>query len=669
MTLYNNAIMDYAYSGMAPIPGEQPPLSSGGAQWPRMLNLDDDTEDRLKRFLWEEIRMARMEKQDLVDDWIQWQADYWATPASKEKNFPFRKAANVVIPITAIAVEAIYARIMNTIFAVKPFWSIRPKRGEWVDAAKPFEEFLQTEVENPNSLDAYAFCQDSVLELVKLGTAIGKSGYERDIRKSVKTIGETEMTHWYERHNGATLDYVPVANFLMRMSEQDPQTSTWCGEEHSFTWSQLKRMSLSGRISPDSVESIRVWWLDQRDGLGGEEYEEELDKLAHTEPLWGKTFKTEEIWAAFDVDKDGVDEEIVIDFHWRSNTILSIRYNWYEDMHRPYRIGQYIKVEGRWAGIGVGKQNEQFQDIITTIHRQKLDNATLANMRMIAIKKGSGYGPDEPVFPGKMWFLDDPVSDIHPLEMSEIYQSSFVNEEVLVRYSDKRTGANDLVLGIPQSGTPGTATGDLSRLAESNKKFDLVLKNVRRWFSLLGADVVENYQQFGDQRRHYLVLDPEEAQWVDKILQMPSSLVSEGAIVELTATDSVVNRQVEQQQWMSLFQLMRGYYTELVQLAELVQDPQLLQYVVQRALKVGDEALKRLLNTFNQQETDRLLLIPEKPQGGPNGPPRPTDRLGQLVGPSAQPGGGGFQFNSLIPRMGNLAGSTPFVGRNGSPPS
>lgn len=663
-------LSDPAFVGDAPVrgqPGDSFVQDSPRGNWPPMVRLSEEAKLRLKDFLSTEIRRARHERQDLVSDWTNWQADYWAQPAQDQKDFPFTKAANIVVPLTAIAVEAVHARLMNTVFGAEPLWSIRPQNEQWVEHAKPAENFLESERKNSSALDVYDFAQDSLMELVKLGTAIGKSGYTRDIRKSGRHTptdpgegnGMQVDDFWHERHNGATLDYVPVANFLMRLHENDPQEATWVGEEHRFTWSQMKRMAQSGRLLASGVENVKQHWIREHEesksgGSAGQDYEEDLDEQLHLDPHWATMFDVQEIWLSFDVDGDGYDEEIVVDYSYEADEILSIRFNWYDDLHRPYRITQYVRVEGRWAGIGIAKQNEQFQEEVTTVHRQRLDNATLANMRMIAIKKNSGYGPDEPVFPGKMWFLDNPQEDIQPLEMSEIYQSAIINEQELVRYSEKRTGVNEVLLGMQPQGTPGTATGDLARIQEGNKRFDLVLKNVRNWLGQLGQDVLSNYQQFGAQRRHFLVEDPRDAQLVEQIFQMPSSLVADGAIVELSATDSQTNKQVEQQQWMSLFQTLQQYYSVVFEnsqiLAQVTGNPQLVAQTAQRALRAADEAMRRLLQTFDVADAERLLFLNEQEgrQGGPaapqGGPPRvpqsgPNGRTGRAVRGAGQEAG------------------------------
>jgi hypothetical protein len=661
---------DPAFEGLVAIPG--PPKgrdeSDIPGRWPRLIVLDNDTSFRLKQFLTFEIDQCWQERNTLVEDWIQWQKDYWAKPAQKVRNFPFARAANVVIPMTAIAVETIYARLLNTLFSVKPFWSLRPRTTAWIDASPRVEKWLQAEAEDVNSLDVYGFARESLLELIKFGTGIGKSGYERDLRKvNVDLPDGTVQEKWIERKNGATLDYVPLANFLLRLHEKDPQLATWVGEEHNgWTWSQLKREALSGRIDPKALEEIKHYINSQGNRQSpGARLDEERRKMENAEPNWYDRFDFQEVWLSFDVDGDGIDEEIVVDFHKESETLLSVRYNWYSDLHRPYRIGVYIPVEGRWAGLGVGKQGEQFQALITTIHRQRLDAGTLANMGQIAVKKTSGYGPGEPIFPGKMWFLDD-VNDIKEFSLSDTqHMHQLNNEDTARQYSDKRMGVNELNLGMPQGGTPGTATSDLAKLAEGNKKFDMVLRNVRRWYGLIGQDVIANFQQFGNQDRHWLLQD-REGVFVEEFLSLPPETVRRGAAVELTVTDSITNKDVEQQKWQGLFALLTQHYNNVLEKAmtvmQVTQDPTAFLMMANMSLRASNEATRRLLETFNVPDVDAFLMDLQNPNGDagsqtnqpqPSGPSQgdtniipaagmgiPLDALG-LGGTAALPPGDG----------------------------
>lgn len=661
---------DPAHAGDVPIQG--PPVeieTQEEGRWPRMLVLDEDTESRLTEYLDHEISLAWQERDLLVEDWSQWQKDYWAKPTKKVNNFPFKRASNVVIPMTAIAVEAIMARMLTTIFSIKPFFSLRPRIAPWVPAAPEIEGWLQTQVEDPDALDVDGFARESLLELVKLGTGVGKSGYERDIRKTNVDLPDgSTMPRWIERRNGPTLDYTPLANFLLRLHEKDPQVATWVGEDHlDITWAQLKRHALSGRMNPEAIEKIKAWWSQTNDiESAAQEYDTRRREQEHLEPSWKETFSFQEIWISFDVDGDGVDEEIVVDFHKDSRTLLSARYNWYKDAHRPYRIGVFIPVEGRWAGIGVGKQSEQFQALITTVHRQRLDAGTLANMGQIALKRTSGYGPDEPIFPGKMWFLENPSTDIAPFQLSNTQHFGQIqNEDAARQYADKRTGVNELILGIPTQRTPPTATSDLAKLAEGNKKFDMVLRNVRRWYSLLGLDILANYQQFGSRGHSYLVRG-EKGEFVEQFLKMPQTDIRKGLYIELTVTDSITNKEVEQMKWMQLFQVLSAHYDKVLeragQVAGILGDPQVFIMFSQMALRSSNTAMRRLLEAFGVPDIDSFLLDLEQEMrnaqseqggggepgasGGGEGAAGPS-RISGLLDPLGPPGGGGVEGNGV----------------------
>ena len=618
---------DPAYLGDAPVSGGVDVSQSAGTQgnWPRMIVLDSETEERLRSWIDAELDAFYVERGPMIEDWKRWQTLYWAAPAQKERTFPFKRAANIVIPLAAIAVEATHARFMNTLFTVKPFWSIRARTAEWRDVARPFENYLQSEVDSGETLNMFEFCDEWVMELCKLGTAVVKTGYTKLIKKGLRKEGNSEREVYAVVKNGATIERVPLANYIQRFADTDPQTAPLVGEEHEFTWNQLKRMAQSGRMDGDAIEEIKRQWTLIRqsdDPSTGAEVQKRQEELANAEPYDTATFKVKELYVSFDVDKDGWDEEIVVDYHRATGKFLSIRYNWYEDLHRPYRLVKYLPVEGIWPGIGICKQVEQFQEEATTIHRQRLDNATLANMAQIVIRKGLGYGDKEPIFPGKMWFVDNVQTDIKEFKLSEPYNSSFSNEESVVRYYEKRSGVNEVVLGIPHEGTPGTATSDLTRLAEGNKRFDLVLKNVKRTLSLAGYDVVSNIQFFGNGQIHWITEGDDGIQ-VEKVLRMPSVLVRRGAIIDLTVSDSITNRDVEQRQWMALFQVLTSFYAQVFQLSAMITqmtgDPGLLMQVAQRTLLAADAALRRLLETFTIVDADEYSLTGKEPYGSQNG--------------------------------------------------
>ena len=630
--------------------------------YPRELHLRGDIEEKLVSYLRDELVRHYFERQVMIDELKAWQHDYWAKPSQEKKTFPFSGAANIIIPLTSIAVETIHARTMTTLWAVKPFLSVKA-RGMLTDYEKPIENWLDYELQH--NVKIYKPTNDTILEIEKFGTGVAKSGYENITKKAIRPAPggrEEEIPVVIKR--GATMDCVSQARFLMPFSFKDPQTAPWVGEEHSESPYLVKLMEESGLFRTGTYEKLYNWVQQASVGTPpalARQYEREMEKLEHRESHWPRRIDWAEIWAAFDVDGDGTEEEIVIHYHIASQTLMSIRYNWYEDLHRPYRIGVYMPVENRWRGIGIAKQNEQFQKEITTMHRQRLDNATLANMRMFKVHKLSGYGPKEPIFPGKMWFLDD-MTHLEPFEISEVYQSAFANEQSTLIYSQQRTGINEILLGMPQVGTPGTATSDMARIQEGNKKFDFVMKNIKMFMGDVCMDIFSNILQFGP--RHSEIFQTiENGQLLTQLVNLPIPLIRDSILFEVMPAGQNQNRILDRQNWVQISQLLQQYYNSMLQLA--MGQPQLQQLILTKGLTAATEAMKQILESFDVRNIDRILVseVEGMINAGANGAlpnqggnPVPPNNGGALPGMdllakiAALAGGGGAPTTAVVPK-------------------
>ena len=609
------------------------------ADYPRLLNLDADTEGRVLSFLSQEIWHHQTERQDYVDEIIRWDKDYWATPSTEVRKFPFFGASNLIVPLTAISVEAVHARVMTTLFGLSPIVNTRVNMKNLPTATDSvIDQWVNYEL--MDRMNFYDAASDMALEAEKYGTLIGKAGYEKTTKKAVQEIGGVEQEFEVVTKDAATIDAVPNSRFYMRFSDQDPQTARWVGEEHSWTPFEVRQAEKDGLFTKGTFDKIAGFIQKTNEPIksgSGQEQTHEKEKQESKEPVWPNRVDFYEIWMSWDVDGDDTDEELQLFYHRESNILMGVRYNWYEDLHRPYRLAAYIPVEHRWAGVGIGKQNEQFQREVTAIHRQRLDNATIANMRMFVVNKLSGYGPNEPIFPGKMWFVDD-MSHVDTLQVGEIYQSSFANEQASLVFSQQRTGVNEVTLGMPQVGTPGTATSDLARIAEGNKKFDFSLKNIKNGLNQLIIDSIINIKQFGVQRQEFIDVIP-NGELINIVLQAPTAMLRDKIIFDITLSGSQRNKLADRSNWKELSVIFTQYYTNMLQLAQFSGSKELLQMVTIKGFTAATEAMRQLLESYEVRNADKLILsemeqalnaAAERTLPGSNGQPN-----GQPTGGSA----------------------------------
>lgn len=587
------------------------------ADYPRTIKLDKNTEDRLANYIESELILHDAERGDYINNLQSWQIDYWAEPSSAIGTFPFQNAATLIIPLAAISVEAIHSRVMTTMFALSQFVSAKPMSTDWQDHARPVEKFLDAEL--LNRVKIARPLNSAILEIIKYGTGVAKVGYEKVTKRAVHMVGSEEKEIEVTIRQGATVDAIPVSRFLMPYIYNDPQTAAWCGEEHEFTPYEIRTMELNGLYDEGTMESLQGHFTT---AATSNETQETQEKLESREPSWPERVQIHEIWLSFDVEgiedsvsagllpveemENAFDKEIVVHYHRPSRTFLAIRYNWHDDLHRPYYYGVYFPVEHRWAGIGVCKQVDQFQKEITTQHRQRIDNATLANCRMIKVSKLSQYGPDEPIFPGKMWFVDNPA-DIETFQLGEIYSSSYSNENQSLLYAQQRTGVNEVNLGMPQQGTPGTATSDLARIQEGNKKFDYTYRNIKSFTTEVVKGTVLNIKQFGPRASVYY----EKVEGGDKVREFFSqdySLIKEGMLLDIEVAGQQDNKLLDRNNWQQVAQLLTGYYDSMIGLAQAKQDPAMLALIVDHGMRAATETMKQILESFDLKNVDRIIV-------------------------------------------------------------
>lgn len=586
--------------------------------YPRLLNLSDDVSERLRSLLREVIERHKMERgswdQDLLDE----QRAYWAKPSSETKTFPFHGASNLIVPLCAIAVEAIHAREMTSLFALNPFINVTGKsiitlpesQVPVSDVETPLEEFMHHQL--LHVMKAKKVLGDALLTKTKFGTCVGKSGYERVVRTGVR-VGPSGKEEKFTTvlKDGAFIANVPLQNFVMPFASQDEQSSPFCGELHTCSPYEMKIMVESGMFYKDTWKKLETYVAQTSQTSEGTQADlrEDNEKQENRVPVWPERLIWYELEIGFNIDndEDASEKEICLHYSYDADLLLAVRYNDYDDLHRSYRKGIYFPVEGRWPGIGAIKQGIEFQREITVQHRQRIDNATLANIRMIVIHRLSGYGPGEPVFPGKMWFVDD-MTHVRSEQMGEVYQSAFANEQASLIYGQQRFGVNELTLGMPQAGTPGTATGDIARIQEGSKRFEFLFDNSREFVSQLALDALVNIAQYGSKTKEYFDI-VEDGHLVREFLSLPIGLIRQGLLIEIGATTQNSNRALDRQNWQSIAQVLQSYYQGLMALS--MNNPQLVALISQKGILALNEVAKQLLETFNMRNIDRILVKKE----------------------------------------------------------
>lgn len=603
------------------------------------IRLSEQQRTKITNYLTSEVESVLDGRQSMVKEWERAIEDYEAEPSAGRKDFPFEGACNIVIPTIATTVDAIFARELNTIFSLSPLWSIKPMQQRWVEHAKPTENFLEWAQSSVMSM--FDVCWSWYFEATLIGSSYVKMPYVNDVRRQLSyledgRIGFEDIIY----HAGPQPKYIPIQDMLLPDGDWTPQECPWIGNFFRLTKSQLIARGKQP-YGYDDVSKVRP--LTSKDQIRTKR--DQLEGFIRTTPY--QLYELAELWVDWDINGDGVDEQLVITWDNEDKRILRAIYNQYLEGYRPYHETCFMRRHGRNSGIGIARMLRQIAEGITTQYRQFIDNATLANTRIWKARRNSGIKQGQKIYPGKVLFLNDP-DDLKPEQLGDIYNSQMSVLGSLRESGERRTGLSDVHLGIesPRVVNRMPATNMLSILQEGNKRFDLTIRDMRYQTSKLGEAALALYQQFRPTGVAYNVLGP-DGDLVEEVWRMPRSRFKGGLGVIVSATAQSNNRELEKQSLMQMIQAVGSYYERMFQLSGMITNPQTPGEVRELAYKVahgGRELMKRLLQAYAMPDSDSLLpdLAKISPEEAANAGPRPIPLGGspQGVGLPGAPGGG-----------------------------
>jgi hypothetical protein len=365
------------------------------------------------------------------------------------------------------------------------------------------------------------------------------------------------------------------------------------------------------------------------------------------------------------------EDDIVVEYHIPTQTIIRGTYLRYHHGRRPYSKAVYFPTEG-FYGIGICEQKEMFQAFISDLTNFQHDNVLLSNSLGIAAKSGSNIAPGEPIYPGKIWITDgNPKEELMPFQLGSVYPSLPALISSVEYTGRQRTGVSDLNSGninsLP-SRTPATTVQSL--LEEGARRPDLTLKDLRRCLSEVGLRIIQLVQQHAQPSVNadgekllsaaMSVLGDEGGTTVIQKLGLPVQGAEYGLGVNLTATSATANKEVAKQAFMGLIQLQMQTAPALTQL--------IMQAIQAWGTPVGQVALdsaqgiaytmKRLFEQFDIRDLNEVVpQLPKDPVQAIGDPLAALQFLPPGGGaPQGAAGGGGMGALSGPPGAGGPSG-------------
>jgi len=606
------------------------------------LSFGEERVNALKSFITVELEDALSTRHPLEVLWRELMRMYDGVSKNPVKNFPIENAPNIEVTLGAISADAIYAQAYDTLFGVEPFVTVRgmPKRKndkEYAASVKALQRFVNFITENELGIKDSG--DECIIDNVQLGTGVFYIPWT-ERRKKTK-VAKVLAAHPRIRC------HPPEDTFAPGGSVDDPDEALWIGLRFWYTAQEIEAISRRNGWNTLGINpaGTKDWVRTRREILG-----RQMTGMERK----GNLYEIFDIYCYFDIDEDGLDEDLYVVWDRTSRNILHVGYNPYD--RRPIEKMVYQRRPHLFNGMGVLEMIMPYEKELTDIHNYGTLNILLANSRIW--KGATGRIPaNMTLFPNKVVELSNPKEDLVAEQMGEVYPSLWNAQLMVTQLAERRVGVNEMSMpsggGQMGSRTPGITA--ISMMAQSNKRFAPAFGGMRNAFARAVRQALYRYQEkvLAGKKKVFVhisqILGVEDGLRVINMLRKEN--FDEGIQVELTAASPSVNKEAERQATFQLVGILSQYYTrtlELVTIAANPQTPPSVADVAKRIAEAAGEIIERTLRTFDQVRDPNIFLVEVEEAIDAATADRPRQAVLQLMGNMPTAGGGGAAPNGGI---------------------
>lgn len=506
--------------------------------------------------------------------------------------------SNISVPFTFVQVETILPRLVETLFAARPYVTVKPRSPLWEMNAEKMQTLL--DYQQNEVFDIQDEFHIGLKIMAIYGTTVGYVGWklqERDIiRKELQPVmiedaplmdemGEPVMDYLPAKvteteYDDPILQFMDLGHFYVDPNAEDIDDARYCGHREYKTKEQLEEMERQGIIEVD-------WKKVEKENKQNEPRNERMSSVGIPSVEDNQLYNYDNLYEVHHLWED--DRWAIIinrSCYGRDGE------NPFWHKRKPYVKEVYTKVPGEFYGIGVVEIIEDQQDELNTERNMRIDYRAHNLRRMFWKKRGADV--QGLTWRQNGWIVSDDRDDFDILEAPNIGGDTFNQEQIVKDDMKQATGAHDVVMGTSSSGE--TATTTMSKDNNASMRFKLIISSVEKRL-LVGVSrlMIQLNQQFIDDVRQLPLFDEKGEEWPEiapEDIQGEFHLIAAGSSVEPLA-----NKEAFKQRMVELYTLASA-------------DPFFQQFPDKRR-----NLLKKVFEAFDIQNTDDILPTDEELSG------------------------------------------------------
>lgn len=474
----------------------------------KLIDKDPEILKKLSSYIAEQINMNQSNREEMLERIWSFR-ESWRNFESAGLNIDIDGQHNEHIPLIFEKGKSLHARIYSAIMSVEPPFVALPRKAVSAKMKSSKESLLRwvtSDYINKGQGIAVETDKD-IWNYVFDGTAIVKHGWERDVRKFIDVksepklpleldengqlvMEETEEEKEVVTYDGPTMKVVPLEDmYIIGAKAEDIDDADMVAHRQYFTKSDIIKLANLGYFMQDAVDQLLTYTPDTSSKVQGYDTTLSQQEARLSGVMADKggipNYVMHECHLRYDIDKDGIDEEIVVWREWNTGIITRITFldRVSPTGKRPFVLKKLIPMSGSCYGLGFGEMLFGINNLLDYIANQRLDAGTFNTFPWFVYRAGSGLqDSDIRLAPGKGIPLDS-VQDIAFPKVNGNSSYGFQEEALVTEYGERVSGIPRWSQGqMGGQGMARTATGAASLVSELNTNLDIFIKRYQFGF-------------------------------------------------------------------------------------------------------------------------------------------------------------------------------------------
>jgi hypothetical protein len=371
----------------------------------QILHIPGDTMQFLSDWIYTEIEDYISARKPLENIWRESLRMYEGVPKLTSRDIPVENAPNIEVTVGAIATDTIYAQAIDLIFNTTPLATVRPvpklkDDDTVVEQAKALQRFVNW-IASSKDANLRIAAETAILEDIQLGTALIYTPYVQKTKKTKTAVVLSAGPRFYA---------IPVEDCIVTVGSVDNiEELPLVGIRFYKTLNEIQALASVNKWNIEGIQPIgsKDWVRSERERLG--RYSEPGNRK-------NQLFDLIDVYCFYDIDNDGIDEDLKIVWNHSGRKIVSIQYNSMD--RRPLEKMVYQLRAHMFYGLGVMQMMAPYEEKLSDGHNFATLNILLANSRVWV--GAEGLPETMKLWPGKYIQTPDPANDLQALAMGDV---------------------------------------------------------------------------------------------------------------------------------------------------------------------------------------------------------------------------------------------------------